>query len=673
MLMRNQVDLNDDSTRRKKWMERLWQRALKRPQKPGCVNKERNVLSTTANETKTEAAKGASPLIPALDTSSRSSKSPTPAASSTTVSVEPHLYDDYDWCDLPELVQDSFTVLGYTQEMWDSEEDPETCDTEFCELSPEQQEAARNIGYDAELWDNEDHSSGGDSEVGDEEIETTLPCSAKDTCEIMPQGFLQPPLSLEVSSEMGDSDGYRDDSSHLSVTIRRNYDHYKWEELPEPVRDACKVLDYTEELWDTNQEPESDLKKWRELSSEQQVAASILFYDAEMWDASNDGNSGSESEDELHAALDTHTEERKAEDKGQEYYDSRDCRVLPVTAKKAATVLGYTEELRNQDEDPRRCSRSWGKLSLEEQEVARELGYDPEKWDNDKDCGNPLSPSIYNGMDWDALPEVARASFNILGYTEITWNRDENTEPCDKNWDELCAGEQEAARKVGYNAKEWDGTSLKMSRSARLRNEISSDCRGTFYVVLDSLSMSAFFSIIDEGIGLAEKYVGEVRLNVLKIVVGLLVMRWNGQMFNWLDDGDSKSQKKNKSGRKNMFNSFLNLFSWWIIYSGVNSFFYMVEEEYLYECLKAWHKGIENMAKEAFENDDAALGNFTCAEHQQYGVTSFHRGVGGMMCQWNDEDWGIVSHFYYAAVFLASAFGMFWIFEDNFLESCDEL
>jgi hypothetical protein len=635
--MRNQVDLNDDSTRRQKWMERLWQRALKRP-------------------TKTEAVKVANPFRRPLDTSSESSKSP--AASSTTISVEPHLYDDYDWCDLPELVQDSFTVLGYTQEMWDSDEDPEICDADFCELSPEQQLAAMNIGYDAELWDNED-SSDDDSEVGDDEIERTEPCSAKDTCEIMAQDLLQPPLSLEDGSGMEDSDGSRADSSHLSipehgdaehnmVTVRRNYDHYKWAELLEPVKDACKVLDYTEELWDSNQEPEADLKKWRELNAEQQEAASILFYDAELWDGESDGNSGNDTEDIIHAALDTHTEDGKAEDKAQENYDSRYWRELPETAKKAAKVLGYTEELWNQDKDPRRCRRSWGKLSSEEQAAARALGYDPENWDNDEDCGKGLPPSSYDDMDWDALPEDAQAAFNIFGYTETTWN-------------------------VGYNEKEWDGTPRKMSPSARLRNEISTNCRGSFYVVLDCVSMSAFFCVVDEGIGLAEQYFGEVKLNVLKIVWGLLVMRWNGQMFDWLDTGDQASHQTNKSGRKSMFNSFLNLFSWWTIYSGVNYFFYLVEEEYLYECLKAWYKGIENMAKDAFEADDAALGKFTCAELQQYGVTSFHRVVGGMMCHWNIEHSGIISHVYYAAVFLASAFGMFWLFEDNFLESCDDL
>jgi hypothetical protein len=610
-------------------MERLWQRALKQPHNPGFVeNKERNVMSTTANQTKTEAVKGANPL----DTSYESSESPSPAASSTTVSVEPHLYDDYDWCELPELVQDSFVVLGYTQEMWDSDEDPKTCDTDFCELSPEQQLAARNIGYDAELWDTEADSSDDDTEVGDDEIETTEPCSAKDTCEIMRQDLLQPPLSLEEGSGMEDSDLYSADSSHLSilehgdehnvVTVRRNYDHYTWSELPEPVKDACNVLDYTEELWDTNQDSEVGLKKWSELSAEQQEAASILFYDAERWDDENNCNSGNATEDEIHAALGTQ---------------------LPETAKKAAKVLGYTEELKNQDKDPK-------------------------NWDNDEDCGKRVSPSSYDDMDWDELPERCQAAFRILGYTETTWNAVKDPEPCDTNWDDLSSKEQEAALDVGYNAREWDGTPRKMSPSARLQNEISRDCRASFYVVLDSLVMSAFFCVVNEGIDLTEQYFGEVRLNVLKIVVGLLVMRWNGQMFNWLDHGDKKSRQK-----KSMFNSFLNLFSWWTIYSGVNYFFYLVEEEYLHECLKAWYKGIENMAKDAFEDDDAALGKFTCAELQQYGVTSFHRVVGGMMCHWNDEDWGIVSHLYYAAVFLASAFSMFWLFEDNFLESCDEL
>lgn len=654
------------------------------PEYTGSIrNKEESdVTKTSSGANEQSTTTGVKRFEPPLDTGIASMKSPIPTASSTTLSAEPHLYDDYDWCDLPDLIQDSFKLIGYTQEMWDTNGDPETCDKYFCELSPEQQIAAAAIGYDAELWDNEDgDSSDDDSEDShQEEVE----CSSNEMkTEILRQSLLQLPQSPEGESH---SDSYSLNSSqvsisdsgevqHCEVTVRQNFDHYAWAELPEHVKEACKVLEYTEELWDSNQEPEAGLKEWHNLTVKEQEAAATLFYDAETWNDESDGNN---IEDEIHTALDTRPSAGTTKNKGQGDYEEHYWRELPETVKKAAELLGYTEELWNRNKDPKRCRRSWVKLSSDEQKAAMTLGYDEQKWDYDDNylcSGNRMPISSYEDMDWDSLPQHSKAAFKILGYTETTWNEDKEPKSCDNKWNALRAEEQEAARKAGFSAKAWDCVPRRASASVRIRKEIARDVRGSSYVVLDCLSMSAFFCVVDEGFGLAEKYVGEFTLNALKIVAGLLVMRCNGQMLNWLDEDDEQeTPKRRKRKRKSMFNSFLNLLSWWTIYSGVNYFFDLIEDDYLHDPLKAWYEGIETMAKHAYNVEHAAAADdFTCSDLQQYGITSFHRVFGGMICNWNEEKWGIVSHFYYAAVFLFSAFGMFWLFEDNFLESCDEM
>eukprot|EP00980_Cylindrotheca_fusiformis_P016392 scaffold4887_cov118-Cylindrotheca_fusiformis.AAC.2 len=611
---------------------------------------------------------------PELGCSSMESvKSPIPTSTSTTVSAEPHLFEDYDWLDLPQHIQNSFRALGYTQEIWDSDRDPESCDKVFRKLSPEEQAAARNIGYDSDLWDNEDdESSDDDSEASEEQVKPIEICSDESRDDIVRN--LQAPIpensntirNVSRSAMFSEEGGMK----YGEVTVRPHYNHYDWKELPEQVKSACKVLNYTEEMWDTNQEPDTGRKDWDELTLEQQQAAGVLFYDAELWDNESDCNYFENKHiTELRTNCFSQVSKKKCQGSYEEYY----WRELPETVKKAAELLGYTEKLWNRDKDPKRCRRSWAKLSSEEQSAAMALGYNARKWDNDdEDCSSHVPISFYEDMDWDELPERIKAALKILGYTKDTWNAHEDPDSCGKKWNELCAEEQEAARDVGFDANAWNGT------RRRIRKDITIGCKGSFYVLLDCLAMSAFFCIVDELFGCAQKYVGEFALNAIKIVWGLSVMFWNGQLVSWLDEDDeptSPKKRRSKGRRKSMFNSFLNLLSWWSIYSGVNYFFDSFEDDYLHRALQSWYERIEKMAKDVFEGKDAATpaDDFTCADLQQHGATFLHRVVGGMMCEWSEENWGIVSQVYYAMVFLASALGMFWFFEDNFLESCDEM
>ena len=64
------------------------------------------------------------------------------------------------------------------------------------------------------------------------------------------------------------------------------YDDYDWDELPEDIQDAAKVLGYDKKMWNKDKEPKESDKDWEELSSEQQEAASKLGYDQTSWDSS---------------------------------------------------------------------------------------------------------------------------------------------------------------------------------------------------------------------------------------------------------------------------------------------------------------------------------------------------------------------------------------------------
>lgn len=62
-------------------------------------------------------------------------------------------YDDYDWDELPEDIQEAAKVLGYTKKHWDKDKTPAECDAVWKDLTPEQQAAAAKLGYDQNSWD----------------------------------------------------------------------------------------------------------------------------------------------------------------------------------------------------------------------------------------------------------------------------------------------------------------------------------------------------------------------------------------------------------------------------------------------------------------------------------------------------------------------------------------
>ena len=65
-------------------------------------------------------------------------------------------YDDLDWEELPDNAKEAATLLGYTPDMWDDDDEPDVCDEYWKDLTPEQQAAAAVLGYDEESWNDDD-------------------------------------------------------------------------------------------------------------------------------------------------------------------------------------------------------------------------------------------------------------------------------------------------------------------------------------------------------------------------------------------------------------------------------------------------------------------------------------------------------------------------------------
>ena len=64
-------------------------------------------------------------------------------------------YNDYDWSELNENVEDAVKALGYNIDTWDNDEDIHTVSLPWVNLTTTEQEAAAVLGYDNCTWDRE--------------------------------------------------------------------------------------------------------------------------------------------------------------------------------------------------------------------------------------------------------------------------------------------------------------------------------------------------------------------------------------------------------------------------------------------------------------------------------------------------------------------------------------
>merc|ERR1712181_196436 len=79
-------------------------------------------------------------------------RAPTAAAQPELVTSDP--WRRYDWNDMPPQYQNAWSVLGYNQLRWDTDQEPPALSVDWCELTPAQQEAANALGFSPSMWDN---------------------------------------------------------------------------------------------------------------------------------------------------------------------------------------------------------------------------------------------------------------------------------------------------------------------------------------------------------------------------------------------------------------------------------------------------------------------------------------------------------------------------------------
>eukprot|EP00573_Skeletonema_grethae_P000523 CAMPEP_0201689182 /NCGR_PEP_ID=MMETSP0578-20130828/2805_1 /ASSEMBLY_ACC=CAM_ASM_000663 /TAXON_ID=267565 /ORGANISM="Skeletonema grethea, Strain CCMP 1804" /LENGTH=77 /DNA_ID=CAMNT_0048173735 /DNA_START=54 /DNA_END=287 /DNA_ORIENTATION=- len=62
----------------------------------------------------------------------------------------------------------------------------------------------------------------------------------------------------------------------------------------------------------------------------------------------------------------------------------------------------------------------------------------------------------YDDKDWKDLPEEAKEAAKKLGYNKKMWNGDKEPDACDEYWDDLDEDQRQAAMVLGYDKESWD-------------------------------------------------------------------------------------------------------------------------------------------------------------------------------------------------------------------------
>lgn len=122
---------------------------------------------------------------------------------------------------------------------------------------------------------------------------------------------------------------------------------------------------------------------------------------------------------------------------------------LPPEAVKAAKVLGYTQQIWDNDE--------WStlsffknpitKASVREKQASMYLGMDP------------MAEGRFSGIYWNDLDVTARRHAESLGWDETKWDEDwyiQDLPVNEKYWKELSQPEKRAAEYFGYMECTWD-------------------------------------------------------------------------------------------------------------------------------------------------------------------------------------------------------------------------
>lgn len=354
-------------------------------------------------------------------------------------------------------------------------------------------------------------------------------------------------------------------------------------------------------------------------------------------------------------------------------YDNCPWEDLPGKGQEADNLLGYTKEIGNcEDENqPDSSKEYWEETNAEEKEATKGLGDDEDHCDFG--CKMEVTPEDYDDLYWNQLPRRIRKAYRVLGYRKSLWDDDGFPASFDKDWFELSDAEKRAATIVGYTAEMWD-EDPQDEKPKTIAEETIVFVKGSSYIMLECIALSAFLAVIKSFFSIGERYLDDHILGALKILLGLAIMEFSGQMHMWLG---YEEEVKDDYRQIPLFRSFLNLFSWWSIFAGVDHFMEAFESDvlYLYSDTTWYLKMCEEEVNTTQLVNATQVGNttFAIAKDRILNYTSVARRfvIDNITCELLDDDHERMGSVYHWTVFLSSAYALWYAFGDNFLTGCD--
>ena len=118
---------------------------------------------------------------------------------------------------------------------------------------------------------------------------------------------------------------------------------------------------------------------------------------------------------------------------------------LPLSARKAAKVIGFEQKTWDEKEWLHIDDKHWHDLTPEEKTAVQTLGWCEQSWDHK-----------YEHTSWDDMPKEVQKAAEKLGWNKEKWDDDWDVETWDKGWEQFTDEEKRCLHVLGYYVHTWD-------------------------------------------------------------------------------------------------------------------------------------------------------------------------------------------------------------------------
>lgn len=271
-------------------------------------------------------------------------------------------------------LQEAFKTLGWTQELWDTDDSPDIEDEYWADLSVEQVEAAASLCYSQTLWDEVAiplwiHDDGtGSSDRAEDIAEGETDDEVVEEKTDIYESIYDPNDRDTFDGPTGPSSAHN--SRDIPIPMFR-FD--PWDELTPEMKGLAEKAHYNEKNWNTLNSKNDENKDFEAIGEDHPGALKALKdmgFTEEQWDCYMSHYTTYEWDELKEAGV-------------QEHYVN----------------LGWNHKMWNEDDKPDVMGRYWPDLTETQRNAAYELCYFRETWD---DVSLQFWPRTTSNTDWKA-------------------------------------------------------------------------------------------------------------------------------------------------------------------------------------------------------------------------------------------------------------------------------